>query len=131
VNTACTGKPALDLPHSVEMQSQPVAVIVGASSGIGRETALLFAKNGVRVVVAARSKPNLDSLVKEINGDNEDGPQAIGVVCDITDFAQVKRVATKAYEMWGTFSFLLYVLLSSWSLVVFTSFKAVLPSSYS
>ena len=39
--------------------SQQVVAIVGASSGIGRETALQFAKKGAKVVVAARSQSGL------------------------------------------------------------------------
>ena len=46
--------------------AQQVVAIVGASSGIGRETALRFAAKGAKVVVAARSEPGLISLVEEI-----------------------------------------------------------------
>ena len=42
-----------------------VAVVTGASSGVGRETALLFAKEGADVVAVARRKERLDELVKE------------------------------------------------------------------
>jgi NADP-dependent 3-hydroxy acid dehydrogenase YdfG len=40
-----------------------VAVLTGASSGIGRATAKLFARAGAKVVVGARRKPKLESLV--------------------------------------------------------------------
>ena len=43
-----------------------VAIVTGASSGIGRATAKLFAAEGARVVVAARRRAELDSLVAEI-----------------------------------------------------------------
>ena len=46
--------------------NQQVVAIVGASSGIGRETALDFAKRGAKVVVSARSESGLKSLVDEI-----------------------------------------------------------------
>lgn len=55
---------------------EQVAVVVGASSGIGRETALRFAGRGAKVVVAARGEPGLRSLVREIEargGQTEDG----------------------------------------------------------
>ena len=45
-----------------------VAIVTGASSGIGRATALLFAEQGARVVVAARRQNELDALVAEIAG---------------------------------------------------------------
>ena len=44
-----------------------VVVLMGASSGIGRETALRFARKGAKVVVSARGEEGLDSLVEEID----------------------------------------------------------------
>jgi len=44
--------------------SQQVVVVMGASSGIGRATAARFAKEGAKVVVAARGEPGLRSLVE-------------------------------------------------------------------
>lgn len=52
--------------------AQQIVVIVGASSGIGRETALRFAKKGAKVVVAARSQSGLETLVEEIKQLGED-----------------------------------------------------------
>jgi NAD(P)-dependent dehydrogenase (short-subunit alcohol dehydrogenase family) len=46
--------------------SGKVAIITGASAGIGRATALLFAKEGAKLVVGARRKAELDELVTEI-----------------------------------------------------------------
>ncbi|WP_321164281.1 SDR family NAD(P)-dependent oxidoreductase [Chlorogloeopsis fritschii PCC 9212] len=43
--------------------NQQVVAVVGASSGIGRETALLFAKRGASLVVSACSQPGLESLM--------------------------------------------------------------------
>jgi short-subunit dehydrogenase len=75
-----------------------VVVLLGASSGIGRESALRFAKRGAKVVVAARSEKGLDSLAQEIrNG----GGEVTTVVCDVTDFAQVQRVAQVAVDTYG------------------------------
>jgi NAD(P)-dependent dehydrogenase (short-subunit alcohol dehydrogenase family) len=47
--------------------NQQVVAVVGASSGIGRKTALEFAKRGASLVVSARSQPGLESLVDEIS----------------------------------------------------------------
>jgi NAD(P)-dependent dehydrogenase (short-subunit alcohol dehydrogenase family) len=77
---------------------QQIVVILGASSGIGRATAVMLARRGAKVVVAARSKPGLDSLVEEIN---TAGGSAIGVVCDVSDFAAVQRVAAQAVNTFG------------------------------
>jgi NAD(P)-dependent dehydrogenase (short-subunit alcohol dehydrogenase family) len=78
--------------------NQQVVVIVGASSGIGRETAEKFARRGAKVVVAARSEPGLKSLVEEIRSF---GGEAIAVVADVSDFQQVKAIADKAVAEYG------------------------------
>lgn len=78
--------------------NQQVVVIMGASSGIGRATALRFAARGARVVVAARSQVGLASLVQEIESR---GGAAIGVVAEVTDVEQVKHVAERAVAEYG------------------------------
>jgi NAD(P)-dependent dehydrogenase (short-subunit alcohol dehydrogenase family) len=84
------------------MQLKPVGeqvvVLMGASSGIGRETALRFAKSGAKVVASARGKDGLDSLVEEISGE---GGEAIAVPADTSKFEQVKAVADRAAEEYG------------------------------
>lgn len=75
-----------------------VVVILGASSGIGRETALRFAKHGAKVVAAARSDAGLNSLDLEIK---DNGGEITPVICDVTDFAQVERVADIAVQAYG------------------------------
>src|SRR4051794_38298986 len=77
---------------------EQVVVIVGASSGIGRETALRFAKRGSKVIVAARSEPGLTSLVNQIHAS---GGQAAYAVCDVVDFPQVQAVADTAVRTFG------------------------------
>jgi NAD(P)-dependent dehydrogenase (short-subunit alcohol dehydrogenase family) len=85
------------------MQLKPVeeqvVVLMGASSGIGRETALRFAERGAKVVVSARGKEGLNSLVEEIRGK---GGQATAVPAEVTEFEQVKAVADRAVEEYGT-----------------------------
>jgi NAD(P)-dependent dehydrogenase (short-subunit alcohol dehydrogenase family) len=84
------------------MQLKPVeeqvVVVFGASSGIGRVTALKFAERGAKVVVAARSEQGLATLVDEIRAN---GGQAIAVPADTTDFEQVKAVADRAVAEYG------------------------------
>jgi len=78
--------------------AEQVVVVCGASSGIGRETARQFAARGAKVVVAARGEDGLTSLVQEIQ---DAGGQATAIPCDVSDFAQVKRVADGAVETYG------------------------------
>lgn len=78
--------------------NEQVVALMGASSGIGRETALRFAKRGAKVVVSARSEAGLSSLVEEIR--TQDG-QAIYVVADTSDYEQVKAVADRVVEEYG------------------------------
>ncbi len=75
-----------------------VVVLMGASSGIGRQTALRFARKGAKVVASARSEEGLDSLVQEIR---DEGGEAIAVPADTSDFEQVKAVADRAAEEYG------------------------------
>lgn len=78
--------------------NQQVAVIFGASSGIGRDTALQFARRGAKVVAAARGQAGLDSLVEEIR---REGGEARAVVADARHFGQVQAVADQAVEWYG------------------------------
>ena len=74
------------------------AVITGATSGIGRETSLRFAKSGVNVVAAGRRKERLEELVHEIESK---GSQALAVTTDVSDEAQVQNLIDKAVERFG------------------------------
>jgi NAD(P)-dependent dehydrogenase (short-subunit alcohol dehydrogenase family) len=77
---------------------QQVVAVVGASSGIGRETALQFARRNAKVVVSARTKSGLASLVEEITAL---GGDAIAIPADVAEFEQVKSIADKAIEHYG------------------------------
>ena len=78
--------------------NQQVAVVMGASSGIGRASALQLAAHGAKVVVAARSEPGLTSLVAEITAQ---GGSAAYAVCDVSDYDQVEQVADLAVQTYG------------------------------
>ncbi len=75
-----------------------VAVLMGASSGIGRETALRFARRGAKVVVSARNEEGLRSLVEEIRNE---GGEATAIAAEVAQFDQVKAVADGAVEQYG------------------------------
>lgn len=78
--------------------SVQVAVVFGASSGIGRLTALEMAKQGAKICAAARGTEGLKSLVEEIENA---GGDAFYVEADASDFEQVKNVAEKCVERYG------------------------------
>lgn len=75
-----------------------VALVTGASSGIGESTAKLLAKNGARVVLVARREDRLQRITKEIE---DAGGRAISVVADVADEAQVKNAFDKAQQGFG------------------------------
>jgi len=66
-----------------------VAFITGAATGIGRATAMLFAREGAQVVVADIADPT--PTVKEIEAL---GAQALGVACDVSREDDTQRLAT-------------------------------------
>ena len=72
-----------------------VAIITGASSGIGRATAKLFAAEGAKVVVGARRQAELDTLVAEIEAA---GGDAIAVAGDVRSEDYQKRLVATAVE---------------------------------
>jgi NAD(P)-dependent dehydrogenase (short-subunit alcohol dehydrogenase family) len=75
-----------------------VAVITGASSGIGRATAEAFAAKGARVVLAARRQDELDSLVAEIEAR---GGTAIAIKTDVSVAKDVERMVARVMEAFG------------------------------
>jgi NAD(P)-dependent dehydrogenase (short-subunit alcohol dehydrogenase family) len=78
--------------------AEQVVVVVGASSGIGRATALEFAKQGATVAVAARSVHALDTLVDEIT---QAGGTAMAVPTDVADAAAVRALADAVEQRYG------------------------------
>ncbi|MDP8951422.1 MAG: SDR family NAD(P)-dependent oxidoreductase [Actinomycetota bacterium] len=75
-----------------------VAVITGASSGIGEATAEALAAEGASVVVAARREDRLDDLVERISGN---GGEALAVACDVTDEQQAHDLIRRAKDEFG------------------------------
>jgi NAD(P)-dependent dehydrogenase (short-subunit alcohol dehydrogenase family) len=73
-----------------------IALITGASSGLGRRFALVMAGEGAKVIVAARRKDRLDDLVAEIGAD-----KAMAVGCDVTDETSVIAMFDAAEQRFG------------------------------
>lgn len=102
---------------------QQVVAVVGASSGIGRETARRFAERGAKVVVAARSTAGLESLVEEIQ---RNGGEATAITADVTNFADMQAVAARAVEQYGR--------LDTWihaaAVAVYATFEQTTPEEF-
>jgi 3-oxoacyl-[acyl-carrier protein] reductase len=75
-----------------------VALITGASQGIGRDTALALAEAGAKVAVAARNEEKLAALVAEIEAA---GGSALAVKMDVADGEQVKAGFKQVLEKFG------------------------------
>ena len=76
-----------------------VALVTGASQGIGRDTALALSEAGAKVAVAARSEEKLAALVNEIVG--MEGGQAFAVKMDVADAEQVKAGFKRVLDKFG------------------------------
>jgi len=75
-----------------------VAVVTGASSGIGRSTALAFAARGADVVLAARREDKLQEVATLVA---QRGRKAASVRCDVSDLEQVRELQRKTEEAFG------------------------------
>jgi NAD(P)-dependent dehydrogenase (short-subunit alcohol dehydrogenase family) len=75
-----------------------VAIVAGASSGIGYASAKLFASEGAKVVVAARREPELRALVDEIN---DEGGESVALAGDVKDEAYAKALVELATSRFG------------------------------
>ena len=76
-----------------------MAIVTGAACGMGRATAMLFADEGARVVVADLGAERVAAVVDHIN--DVHGPErAIGVECDVADHAQLRALVERTVA-WG------------------------------
>lgn len=81
-----------------QMLQGKVAIITGASCGMGQTMAELFAKEGTAVVLTARGQEKLDQVVEGIRAK---GGRAIGVTADVCSSEDTKRVFKTALEAFG------------------------------
>ena len=80
-----------------DMQDK-VALVAGATSGIGEATARMFAREGARVMLAGRRESLLQEICADISGK---GQSAAYVVCDVTDEDAVKNMVEATVKTFG------------------------------
>lgn len=82
----------------MHMLKDKVALITGASSGIGHATARLFARHGARLVIAGRDAARLAALTAQIE---EGGGQALALAGDVRDEAHARALVEAAVDAFG------------------------------
>src|SRR6266550_7362808 len=75
-----------------------VALVTGASSGIGEATAIALAEEGARVAMLARRSDRLEKLVKRIK---DAGGEAVPIVVDLMNEAQLREAIHQTKETFG------------------------------
>ena len=91
------------MPKTPDYFAGKTIVITGAGSGIGRETALIFAREGANVVCADINEPAARDTAAEVNSK---GSQALPLKIDVTSRPQVDDMARRAVDAFGTVHFL-------------------------
>jgi short-subunit dehydrogenase len=79
-------------------------LITGASQGIGKSTALLFAQQGYNVVLAARNADHLNQVCQEIT---DSGRSALAIPTDVRQFDQVNNLVESALDQYGSIDVLI------------------------
>lgn len=93
-----------------------VAIVTGASSGIGEATVYSLAEAGVKVVAAARRTDRLEGVIANVKAK---GGEAIAVTCDVTDEAQVKAMIATTIDTYGG----LHILVNNAGIMLFNPLK--------
>lgn len=76
-----------------------VAIVTGASSGIGRATAIALARKGIRMALLARSSGRLEKVNDEVS--QAGSPDAIHLKCDVSKEGEVDRATATILDRWG------------------------------
>ncbi|RDU36684.1 3-oxoacyl-ACP reductase [Neobacillus piezotolerans] len=76
-----------------------VAIVTGAGRGIGEATAIKFAREGAKVIVADVNREDVDRTVSVIT---EGGGEVVGMIVDVTDLGQVEKMVSDTAEHFGS-----------------------------
>ena len=88
----------------MKLLENKVAIVLGATSGVGEATAKLFAKYGARVIVTGRNKERGDAVVTAIL---TDGNEAAFVKCDVTIEEEIKNLMEETVKIFGRLDILI------------------------
>jgi NAD(P)-dependent dehydrogenase (short-subunit alcohol dehydrogenase family) len=102
---------------------QQVVAVVGATSGIGRATALRLAKEGAKLIISGRSDEKLIPLKQDIQAL---GGEATTILADVSIFEQVKAIGDRAIEVYGRLDTWVHVP----GVVVFALFEQTTPEEF-
>ena len=91
------------MPKTPDYFAGKTIIITGAASGIGRATALIFAREGANVVCADLNETGAKETAAQVNGK---GSQALALKTDVTRRKEVEEMAKRAIDAFGTVQFL-------------------------
>jgi NAD(P)-dependent dehydrogenase (short-subunit alcohol dehydrogenase family) len=100
-----------------------VAVVTGASAGVGRATAVAFAREGARVALLARGRDGLEGARRDVEAA---GGEAIVLPTDVADHAQVEEAATAVEDTLGPID----VWVNNAMVAMFAPFAEIKPEEY-
>jgi short-subunit dehydrogenase len=101
----------------------PVAVITGASAGVGRATAREFARHGWRVALLARGVDGLNAAKAEVEAA---GSEALVIPIDVAESTQVEAAAQQVIDTWGGFD----VWVNNAMATIYCEFANVAPADF-
>ncbi|MDY6779727.1 MAG: glucose 1-dehydrogenase [Halobacteria archaeon] len=102
------------------------AVVTGASSGIGKAIAEVFAEDGANVAVCSRESDNIQPVAREINQGAYEG-EALAVECDVTDRDAVETVVEETVDEFGEVD----VLVNNAGASFMSGFDSLSPNAWS
>ena len=88
----------------IENTKSRIALITGATRGIGRETAILLAKNKIHVILLGRTLSALDDLSDKIN---DFGGSSSCIQFDLNDLSEISKISLEVKKRWGKLDILI------------------------